>query len=127
MNQLSNHALLWIPRVLGIAYIAFVALFALDVFSEHQGVWPTLLAFVIHLAPALLLTLILLLAWRREWLGALLYAALGLAYTPTVLRLAISPAAKLVWILTIAGPAFVIALLFFISWLKHHKPRAQNS
>ena len=118
MTQLSKRALFWTPRALSIAYIVFLSLFALDVFSEGNGFRTTILALIIHLIPALVLLAGLILAWRWEWIGAALYAAAGLVYVITVLPQRISPAMKLNWILVIAGPAFLVAAMFLASWLR---------
>jgi hypothetical protein len=118
MSKNSKRALFWTPRLLSIAYIAFLMLFALDVFGEGYGWWGTLLALTIHLLPSLVLVAGLVLAWRREWIGAALYGSAGMLYAITVLQRRLAPAVKLNWILTIAGPAFVVAALFLANWLK---------
>ncbi len=124
MTKFSRRALFWAPRVLSIAFIAFLSLFALDVFSEGYGVGRTLAALTIHLIPSFVLIAVLVLAWWWEWIGAALYAAAGMLYVIWVLPLPIPPATKLNWILTIAGPAFVIAALFLVNWLKRGELRA---
>ena len=124
MTELSRRTLLWVPRVLSIVYIAFLSLFALDAFSEEYGFWRTLLALAIHLIPSLVLVSSLVLAWRREWIGGVLFAAAGLYYTFIVLSRHVPPATKLAWIRTIAGPAFVVAALFLANCLIRQKPRA---
>lgn len=118
MTKISQRGLFWAPRVLSIAYIGFLSLFALDVFSETHGFWTTLLALLIHLVPALILVAILIVAWRWEWVGASLFAVAGLLYILTLLPLRISPAIKFSWILTIAAPAFLVAVMFLVNWLK---------
>ncbi|MGD0696502.1 MAG: hypothetical protein ABSB82_16905 [Terriglobia bacterium] len=125
MNKLSKLALFWAPRALSMAFIAFLSLFALDVFNEGYGFWKTLLALIVHLGPVLVLVAVLLLAWRWEWVGAVLYAAAGTLYVMRVLSLRLRPAIKLNWILTIAGPTFVIAALFLANWLKRGQLRAR--
>ena len=125
MTQLSKRALFWTPRALSIAFIAFVGSFALDVFGEGRDFSGTMLALVIHLIPALVLTAILVLAWRWEWIGAALYAAAGALYVVTVFRGRISPGVKLTWILTIAGPAFLLAIMFLAGWLKRGEMHAR--
>lgn len=126
MSLVSKRALFWMPRALSIAFIAFLSLLALDVFSEHLGLWQTTLALTMHLFPVLLLIGGLILAWRWEWIGAVLYAAAGLLYVTLVVSMSrpISPAVRLIWISLIAGPAFVIAGLFFAGWLKRTAVRA---
>jgi len=126
MTQLSKRVLFWTPRVLSIAYIAFLSLFALDVFGEEHGFWKTLLALAIHLIPALILTLGLILAWRREWIGAALCAAAGMLYVIMLLPRRLPPAVKLNWILTIAAPAFFVATMFLINWLKRDELHARR-
>ena len=42
------------------------------------------------------------------------------------MRHRIPPVIKLSWILTIAGPAFVIAGLFLVNWLKHAALRTKS-
>jgi hypothetical protein len=119
MTEFSKRVLFWTPRLLSIAYIVFLSLFALDVFGEGYGFWRTGLALIIHLLPALVLFVVLILAWRWEWIGGVLYASAGTLYVITVLPLRISAAAKFNWILTIAGPAFLLAVMFLANWWKH--------
>ncbi len=124
MTKLSMCALYWAPRALSIVFIAFLSLFALDVFGGPYGFWQTLLALFMHLIPSFVLILSLVLAWRWEWIGAVLYAAAGVLYvTWVVLRPALPPAVKLLWCSTIAGPALVIAALFLLNWVKHAELR----
>jgi hypothetical protein len=126
MTQLSKRALFWTPRALSIVFIAFLSLFALDVFGEHLGLWRTVLALTMHLVPSLVLIAALVLAWRWEWIGAALYAAAGSLYVWWVVSMSrpVPSAMRLMWILTIAGPAFVIAGLFLANWLKRGDLRA---
>jgi len=125
VTELSRRMLFWAPRGLSVAFIAFLSLFALDVFGEVQGFWNTLLALAIHLIPTFVLSVVLVLAWRWEWIGATLYAAAGVFYIVTVIpRRHWAASMKLVSILAIAGPALVIAALFLVNWLKRGELRA---
>jgi len=128
MTQLSRRALFWTPRALSIVFIAFLSLFALDVFDEHLGLWRTVLALTMHLIPSFVLIAVLVLAWRWEWIGAALYAAAGLLYVGWVVSMSrpVPAAIRLIWVLTIAGPAFVIAGLFLANWLKRGDIRAHG-
>jgi hypothetical protein len=123
MSEISPKWLFWTPRILTIAFLAFLSLFALDVFDGKHGIWQTLLAFLIHLIPVFVLMIILALAWRWEWIGALLYAAAGLLYVCWVVSGSRPAVVKLSWIATIAGPAFIIAALFLANWLKRSNSR----
>jgi hypothetical protein len=94
-------------------FALFVSLFALDVFEAGGGVWETAVALSVHLIPAAVILLLLAAAWRREWFGAVGYTALGFVY----LMMAWG---RLHWsaYVAIAGPLFLIGLMFLISWLR---------
>ncbi len=125
MSTISAKLLFWAPRLLSILFIAFLSLFALDVFDEHLAFLPTASALLIHLLPSLLLAIALVLTWRREWIGSLLYAAAGLLYVVWVATVSrsVPVSARLTWVLIIAGPAFLIAYLFLLNWRKHDSIR----
>jgi glucose-6-phosphate-specific signal transduction histidine kinase len=108
-------------------YIAFISMFALDVFGQGFGFWDTLAALVIHLLPTFVLILTLILAWRWEWVGAVLFGSAGALYTLTVLpKSNLSSEVKLIWCMSIAVPAFIIAGLFFFNWLRHDELRKKR-
>jgi hypothetical protein len=106
----------WLPRVLGLAFAGFISIFALDVFAEHHGFWPVLLALALHLIPTGLVLLLLALAWRWEWIGVLSFAGLALYYL-------VAFGGRFHWsaYVCIAGPLLLIAGLFLISWRLHTK------
>jgi hypothetical protein len=105
---MSVHKILyWTPRALSLAFALFLAVFALDVFSEGFTFWKTLAALAVHLIPTFLVLAVLVVAWRWEWFGAAGFVALGGLYAASKSR---HPS----WILLISGPLFVIALLFFL-------------
>ncbi|HVN19720.1 MAG TPA: hypothetical protein VMU05_13125 [Dongiaceae bacterium] len=119
MTGPRRRILFWTPRILAMLYIAFLSMFALDVFSEEHGFWRIVAALSIHLIPTFILTVVLILAWRWEWIGAALYAAAGVVYTAWVLGHPLAPAIKVNWILIIGTPTLLIAALFLANWLKH--------
>jgi hypothetical protein len=49
------------------------------------------------------------LAWRREWVGALLFGGLALYYGITAWGHAS-------WVLLIAGPMLLVAILYGVAW-----------
>jgi hypothetical protein len=89
-------AFYWLPRTLVILFIAFISLFAFDVFNEPQ--W--FLALLIHLIPSFTLTAITFLAWRHERSGGFLFLA-------TALTMAVFFRSVI-----IAVPVFITGLLF---------------
>ncbi|MCW5979411.1 MAG: hypothetical protein KIT09_15145 [Bryobacteraceae bacterium] len=110
-------ALYWAPRILAIAFGLFVSLFALDSFSGQASIWVKLGRFAVHLIPVAIYAVILVLAWRWEWVGAALFAALGALYVATIGR------QHLDWSLMIAGPLFLLAALFLAGWLRRAELR----
>jgi len=117
--KLRLKALLWAPRVCGVALCLFVGMFALDAFSEGAPFPEALAAFVLHLIPTLLLLAAVALAWRWEWVGALAFMALAGLYAYDARR-------HLEWVVLIAGPLLGVGLLYLWSWRHHdqlHAPR----
>jgi len=76
MTSAARRFLFWTPRVLTIAFAIFLALFALDVFSEGYTGWRLLLALVMHLKWPATVAAVLVLAWRWEWVGTVLFTLL---------------------------------------------------
>lgn len=126
MTERWRQLLYWAPRVLCIAYALFLGVFSLDVFGEGYGFWKTLLALAMHLIPAAIVVAILVVAWRREWIGAVLFAAAAVFYTLWALQRPLPVMVKLSWILSIAVPVFAIAALFLVNWLKRAELRGRT-
>jgi hypothetical protein len=126
MSKSTGKLLFWSPRILSLCFIAFLSIFAMDVFGEHLGFWRSMLALAMHLIPSITLLAVLILAWRREWVGSLLYAAAALLYVgwAAFVHRPISLSMRFTWMLAIAGPAIVIAILFLLNWRKHDELRA---
>lgn len=118
MNASTKRMLFWTPRVLCILFAIFISIFALDVFSESHGFWKTILALLIHLVPTYILVIILVIAWRREWVGAILFNALAVLYVVWFWgRFTLST------YLCIAGPMALIGVLFLFNWIYREQLR----
>jgi hypothetical protein len=100
----------WVPRVLGLAFAAFLAIFALDVFDESLGIGGTIVALAIHLIPTWLVLAAVALAWKHEIAGGVAFFLLGAAYVAMAgSRFPVST------ILLIAGPPVAIGVLFILA------------
>ncbi|MFH1852501.1 MAG: hypothetical protein ABIA75_09160 [Candidatus Neomarinimicrobiota bacterium] len=111
MNNRTTKILLWTPRIITIIFALFISLFALDSFGAGNGFWKSIAAFLIHLIPTYLVVIVLILAWRRPWIGAVAYIGLGIFYIVWAWgRFHISA------YFGISGPLFLIGGLFLISW-----------
>jgi hypothetical protein len=86
-------------------------MFALDVFGEGYSVGETILALLIHLIPTLLVVLALVIAWRWEMIGAIMFIALALFYMVS------SRGGS--WI--ISAPLFLVGALFLADWIYRKK------
>jgi len=75
--------LCWLARAAGLASIAFISLFALDVFQPGAPLGPALVAFAIHLMPSIFLAGVLLVAWFWPLVGGAMF--LGVALVPLLL------------------------------------------
>lgn len=116
-----NAFVLWAPRVLTIAFAAFISIFAADAFEHGLGFWKTLGGLLLHLIPTFLVLLVLVLSWRRAWVGAIAFFALGLVYILTTWgRFPLSV------YFVIAGPLFLAGILFLVSWLQRGQPAPQT-
>ena len=101
-----------------VLFILFLSLFALDVFHEGKGPLETVVALFMHLIPHIILILTLVVAWRWEWIGGLLFLGLGLFYIfSTWGRF---PASTY---MIISGPLFLVSVLFGIGWIYRDKIR----
>ena len=111
MNPAARRWLFWTPRILTLLFAGFISIFAMDVFEGHHPLGQTLLALAMHLIPTGVVLLSLAIAWRWEWVGAVLYAAMGVFYFVTQWG-------RFSWDVyaLIAGPLFLLALLYLLGW-----------
>ena len=111
----SNKFLYWSPRLLAILYAVFMSLFALDIFTEGYTFWESVLGLLVHLVPAYLIALALLIAWKWEGIGGIVFIALAFAA-----QLFFQPSGWLNHSLIIGLP-LLIGVLFFMSHERHVK------
>jgi hypothetical protein len=111
--------LFWAPRALAILLIAFVSLFALDVFGEGYGFWRTLIRLMMHLTLSFVMLAALVVAWRWEWVGTAAFTLFGTFFIVV---------GRGSWVkVTFAAPCLATALLFFLNWRqKRAQPRPAN-
>ena len=122
MSRITKQLLFWSPRVMGIFFAAFISMFALDVFGKGYGFWETIAALLIHLVPTYVVVAALIIAWRWEWLGAVLFIALALLHV--VLCWGRFP-----WsvYLAIPGPLVLVGVLFLANWAYRRKTGARQA
>ena len=111
--DLMYKSLFWAPRVLCILFAIFLSIFAADAFGEGRGFWETVLALLMHLIPCGIFLIVLAMAWRWEWVGAVVFLALGVLY------LIFALARQFHWsaYVAISGPLFLVGALFLLNWI----------
>ncbi|NLB80976.1 MAG: hypothetical protein GX800_05070 [Clostridiaceae bacterium] len=121
----TGKVLYWTPRVLSILFICFLTLFSLDVFELGKNAGEILIGLLMHNIPSIIMIVLLIIAWRKEIVGAVSYFVAGLLYIVFVAFSAVNSELQwyiaITWSLTIAGPAFIIGVLFLINWKKRNK------
>jgi hypothetical protein len=118
----------WLPRVLCILAILFISLFSMDAFEPGLSTIKQIGAFIIHLAPTFMLIAALVIAWKWEKMGGILFVAIGLAFTPFVFMLNYHHTES-VWIsililFVLNFPFILVGGLFLVS--NHLKNKAES-
>ena len=129
MNN-SKDFYFWLPRVICIAAILFVSMFALDSFGPGLTIWQQIGGFLIHLIPSYVLIALLVVAWKWEYVGGLLYIVLGLIFSVFIfninfVRNQFSFGQSLFNALIIAFPFVVAGYLFIVSHNRKKKAGQQ--
>lgn len=115
----------WSPRIICILAILFISLFALDSFSPDLTIWQQIGAFLIHLIPSFLLLVLLIVAWKREFIGGIIFTLIGLGFSPFIFvhnyKMNQSVWMSLTIVLVITVPFIIAGILFIVSHSKKKK------
>jgi hypothetical protein len=95
----------------------FLSVFALDAFTPGRPFGQALPDYLIHVAPAILLLVVVALAWKREWIGGLVFTSLAVGYVWSARH-------RADWVLTNSGPLLAVGGPFWWSWI-HRRSRRQ--
>ena len=120
MKKKISKLVYWTPRILSIIFIFFLALMSLDVFSPELSFWESVVGLFMHNIPVFILLIALLISWKYEWVGGLVFILAGLLYIVVLMRNSFEWY-MLSWAIQIAGIAFFIGILFFINLFKKKK------
>ena len=121
----STKIIHWIPRILAILAILFIMIFSLDCFDGSGNLKEQLTCFLMHNIPAFILTGILIIAWKWEYIGGIIFILIAVGFSPFIFthNYAMNNS---VWIslgiiLAITFPFFVVGVLFIVSHNLHKK------
>ena len=72
-----------------------------------------------HNIPSLVLLIILIISWKKEIVGAIIFSLAGLLYTiKSTIGMWPHWYIALSWSMIIAGPAIIIGIMFYLNWKK---------
>jgi hypothetical protein len=118
VNKILRKVLFWLPRLLGIVFVLFISIFALDIFDSGLGFWGTILGLFIHLIPSIVLGIAVAFAWRREWVGTAAFVGWAVFYLASMRGFDWTVYA------IIAGVPFGVGALFLAGWIWRDQVRA---
>lgn len=122
----------WLPRVICILAILFVSMFAADAFEEGRSFGQNIAAFLAHLIPSFILLGLLLIAWKWEYAGGIIFTLIGIGMSPVIYlhnynvnHFAIGECVSVV--MMICFPFIVAGVLFIVShFMKRKEIRHSN-
>jgi prolipoprotein diacylglyceryltransferase len=115
----------WLPRIICILAILFVSMFALDAFAPELTFWQQIGDFLLHLIPSYIMVALLILAWKWEYVGGIIFTILGFGFSVAVFLLNynrnhFSALQSLVTTLIVGIPFVLVGVLFIVS---HNKKK----
>lgn len=105
----------WAPRSLSLAFVAFLSIFALDVFTGPFE-WMMLVGFAIHLIPSFALLALTAVAWRFPLVGTVAFIGFAVFYVWMV-----GFDRPWSWYAGISLPSLVVGLLYLADWWRSRK------
>jgi hypothetical protein len=110
----------WLPRIICILAILFVSMFAFDAFAPGLTLGQQLGAFFVHLITSFVLLAFLIVAWKWEYLGGIIFTLIGLGLSPFIfllnhIRNGMTVGNSLIVVLIINIPFVLVGILFIVS------------
>jgi hypothetical protein len=121
-----NKTLYWLPRILSILFILFLSLFSLDIFDSCNSFFSCALGLIMHNVPVFILIVLLVFSWKREWLGGVVFILGGLLYIFMLLMNPVFEWYMISWSITIAGPSFIVGILWLLNWKARKNEKRTN-
>ena len=96
---------------LGVLYAVTLLIFAADVFNHEQNIAQTFYDLLLHLIPTAVVLFIVVVAYKRPLIGAIVFLVLGLMYI-------ITGWTSMHWTahVLIAGPLLLLSALYITAW-----------
>lgn len=126
---MKSEIISWVARVICILAIAFVMMFSADCFGGGLKLSEQLICFFMHNIPAYILIVLLIIAWRWQMVGGLIFVLIALISSPWLFMhnyaMNHSVIMSLSVLMVISFPFFVVGLLFL--WSIYLKNKVTNS
>lgn len=124
-KQKINNFIYWTPRILCILFLLFLAMFSLDVFDLCNNFLSCAGGLLMHNIPVFILLAVLIISWKYEIVGAAVFILAGLLYILMIVIGSLDAPNFEPYMISysfiIAGPAFLIGILFWMNWIKKKK------
>jgi hypothetical protein len=105
-------------------------MFAADSFAPELTIWQQLGGFLIHLIPSFILIAILIIAWKWEFIGGIIFTLIGLGFSPFIFvhnyKMNHSVWMSIGIILFITIPFVIVGILFIRSHYMKKKESSKN-
>jgi len=109
MKVSRDAVLTWAPRIFGLGLSLFLGTISLDAMGSGPDVMETAVALAMGFVPAAIILVTVIVAWKHELIGAIVFTGLAIFY-------AVTSIGHLSWILLIGGPLVIAAILYFVGW-----------
>lgn len=120
----------WLPRVICILAILFITLLSLNSYQYDSGFLASIGSLIKQLFPSLAFIAILIVAWRWELIGGIIFTTIGLMLSPYIFihnyNANLSFWRSLLAILLIILPFVIIGVLFIVSFFQKKKHQFFN-
>jgi hypothetical protein len=121
----ADNLIQWMPRILCVVAIFFVSMFATDAFAPGLTIGEQLRDFILHLIPSFILLGFLIIAWKWEWVGGLLFILIGLGFGPFIFLhnfdMNHSFWMSMSIVMMINFPFILVGILFLVSYYRKKK------
>ncbi|MDX9905408.1 MAG: hypothetical protein RBS55_02345 [Bacteroidales bacterium] len=108
---MKKQILRWAPRIIAILAVLFMMIFSLDCFGPGYSFKEQLICFVMHNIPAFIVIAALVIAWKWELVGGILFIAVFLAAGIFFHSFGRNPAS-----LIVITPFLVVGVLFMLDY-----------
>lgn len=123
--KISTRVLHWLPRIICIMGILFISMFSIDALNSELTIWQQILSLSMNLIPSFVLILLLLLSWKRELIGGIIFMIIGLGFSPIIfihnfkMNQSIWMSLGVISVITI--PFAIVGVLFIVSHYRKKK------